>query len=76
MLKNKKIIFLVLSFILLTIIFCFASLENKNTNKKLSAKLITSVHKDLPLKFDSEQKNVILKPGEITNNKLFSRKFK
>ena len=66
MLKNKKIIFLVFSFLVLTIIFSFAFLENKkNTNKKISAKLITSVHKDLPLKFDSEQKNVILKPGEI-----------
>ena len=66
MLKNKKIIFLVLSFLVLTIIFSFTFLENKkNTNKKISAKLITSVHKDLPLKFDSEQKNVILKPGEI-----------
>ena len=66
MLKNKKIIFLVFSFIVLTIIFSFAFLENKkNTNKKISAKLITSVHKDLPLKFDSEQKNVILEPGEI-----------
>ena len=66
MLKNKKIIFLVLSFLVLTIIFSFAFLENKkNTHKKISAKLITSVHKDLPLKFDSEQKNVILKPGEI-----------
>jgi len=66
LLKNKKIIFLVLSFLVLTIIFSFAFLENKkNNNKKISAKLITSVHKDLPLKFDSEQKNVILKPGEI-----------
>ena len=29
------------------------------------AELITSVHKDLPLKFDAEEENVILKPGEI-----------
>ena len=66
MLKNKKIIFLVFSFLVLSIVFSFTFLENKkNTNKKISAKLITSVHKDLPLKFDSEQKNVILKPGEI-----------
>ena len=66
MLKNKKIIFLVFSFLVLSIVFSFTFLENKkNTNKKISAKLITSVHKDLPLKFDSEQKNVILEPGEI-----------
>ncbi len=66
MLKNKKIIFLVFSFLVLSIVFSFTFLENKkNTNKKISAKLITSVHKDLPLKFDSEQKNVLLKPGEI-----------
>tara|TARA_Y100001936_G_scaffold963_1_gene862 strand:+ start:521 stop:958 length:438 start_codon:yes stop_codon:yes gene_type:complete len=66
LLKNKKIIFLVFSFLVLSIVFSFTFLENKkNTNKKISAKLITSVHKDLPLKFDSEQKNVLLKPGEI-----------
>tara|TARA_B100000686_G_scaffold328144_1_gene387814 strand:- start:378 stop:815 length:438 start_codon:yes stop_codon:yes gene_type:complete len=66
LLKNKKIIFLVFSFLVLSIVFSFTFLENKkNTNKKISAKLITSVHKDLPLKFDSELKNVILKPGEI-----------
>ena len=66
MLKNKKIIFLVLSFLVLTIIFSFAFLENKkNTNKKISAKLITSVHKDLPLEFESDQTNIILQPGEV-----------
>jgi len=66
LLKNKKIIFLVFSFLVLTIIFSFAFLENKkNTNKKISAKLITSVHKDLPLKFESDQTNIILQPGEV-----------
>ena len=64
--KNKKIIFFVVSFLALIIIFSFIFSENKkNSNQEISAKLITSVNKNLPLKFVSEQKNVILRPGEI-----------
>ena len=66
MLKNNKIIFVVISFSALIIIFSFIFSENKkNSNQEISAKLITSVNKNLPLKFVSEQKNVILRPGEI-----------
>ena len=51
--------------------------NNNNNIQSIKTKLITNVHKDLPLNFDSEQKNVILKPGEIkTINKTFSPQFK
>ena len=66
MLKNNKIIFVAISLSALIIIFSFIFSENKkNSNQEISAKLITSVNKNLPLKFVSEQKNVILRPGEI-----------
>jgi len=66
LLKNNKIIFVAISFSVLIIIFSFIFSENKkNSNQEISAKLITSVNKNLPLKFVSEQKNVILRPGEI-----------
>ncbi len=66
MLKNNKIIFVAISFSALIIIFSLIFSENKkNSNQEISAKLITSVNKNLPLKFVSEQKNVILRPGEI-----------
>ena len=66
MLKNKKLIFITISFLALIIISLFAFFEKeKNSYQQISTKLITSVHKDLPLKFSSEEDNIILKPGEI-----------
>jgi len=66
LLKNNKIIFVAISLSALIIIFSFIFSENKkNSNQEISAKLITSVNKNLPLKFVSEQKNVILRPGQI-----------
>ena len=35
-----------------------------NITLQLPTKLITSVQKDLPLKFNAEKKNITLKPGE------------
>ena len=65
MLKYKKLIFIV-SFLVLAIITSIYFSSNKIANNQIiSAKLITSVHKDLPLKFSSEENNIILKPGEI-----------
>ena len=41
-------------------------LQNKSIEKtNIKIKLITSVHKDLPLKFESDQTNIILQPGEV-----------
>ena len=66
MLKNKKLIFILISIISLIIILPFLFFEKgKNITQKIPTKLITSVHKDLPLKFESDQTNIILQPGEV-----------
>ena len=64
--KNKKLIFILISVITLIIILPFLFFEKgKNIVKQIPTKLITSVHKDLPLKFESDQTNIILQPGEV-----------
>ena len=66
MLKHiKLIIILTISTILIFIFLIFFSINKKNSTQQISTKLITSVHKDLPLKFNAEEKNIILEPGEI-----------
>ena len=66
MLKNKKLFFISISIITLIIILYFLFVEkNVNISQQIPTKLITSVHKDLPLKFDSDQTNIILQPGEV-----------
>ena len=66
MLKHIKIIIiLTISAILIFIFLIFFSINKKNSTQQISTKLITSVHKDLPLKFNAEEKNIILEPGEI-----------
>ncbi len=66
MLKNKKLFFISISIITLIIILYFLFVEKKvNISQKIPTKLITSVHKDLPLKFESDQTNIILQPGEV-----------
>ena len=66
MLKNKKLIFILISIITLIIILPFLFFEKgKNITQQIPTKLITSVHKDLPLKFESDQTNIILQPGEV-----------
>ena len=66
MLKNKKLIFVLTSLLALIIIIFYVFLKNENENTLLiPTKLITSVHHDLPFKFDAEEKNIILKPGEV-----------
>jgi len=61
----KLIIILTISAILIFIFLIFFSINKKNSTQQISTKLITSVHKDLPLKFNAEEKNIILEPGEI-----------
>ena len=64
--KNKKLILILTSFITLIIILPFLFFEKgKNIAQQIPTKLITSVHKDLPLKFESDQTNIILQPGEV-----------
>ena len=66
MLKNKKLIFISISIIILIIALSFLFFQNeRNITQQISTKLITSVHKDLPLKFESDQTNIILQPGEV-----------
>ena len=64
--KNKKLISALVSLMIVVTITSFAFLRGENSNGGLiSTKLITSVHSDLPFKFESEKKNIILKPGEV-----------
>ena len=73
MLKDKKIIF-TLSFLALVIIVSVLFLLNKkNNNQRISAKLITSVHKDLPLEFKTDKNLIILKPGEVKTINYYVR---
>ena len=64
--KHPKKLILVLSFFLIVIfvISIFLSQENGNS-QTIKAKLITSVHKDLPFKFETEERNVLIVPGEV-----------
>ena len=69
MLKQKypnKLI-LVFSFILVIIfaISIFFSQQNDENSQAIKAKLITSVHKDLPFEFETEETNVLIVPGEV-----------
>ena len=43
----------------------FVPKENKVSKQEITAKLITSVHKDLPFEFESEEKNIVIVPGEV-----------
>ena len=63
--QNKLILYL--SFLIVTIltISILLSKENQNNSQKISAKLITSVHKDLPFKFETEENNIVIVPGEV-----------
>ena len=62
---NKSI--LVLSFLLIIIfaISIFLSQKNGRSGQAIKVKLITSVHKDLPFEFETEERNVLIVPGEV-----------
>ena len=69
MLKQKypnKLI-LLLSFLLIIIfaISIFLSQKNDKSGQVIKIKLITSVHKDLPFEFETEERNVLIVPGEV-----------
>ena len=64
--SSNKLIFFLLS--LLVIVFLtsfFFSKENKSSKQEIKVKLITSVHKDLPFQFKTEEKSVLVVPGEV-----------
>jgi len=66
LLKQNKI-FLVISLFLIIIFatFIFISRSDKDSKQEIKAKLITSVHKDLPFEFETENQYVSIKPGEV-----------
>ena len=65
--KNLNRLILIFSFVLVIIfgISAFLLKENKSNAYIISAKLITSVHKDLPFKVGAEERNVLIVPGEV-----------
>ena len=63
--KNKKLIFILISVITLIALSFFLFQNGRNITQQIPTKLITSVHKDLPLKFESDQTYIILQPGEV-----------
>ena len=65
MLKNKKLISVFISLLVIVIITSFFLRDENSNSQLIPTKLITSVHSDLPFKFETEEKNIILKPGEV-----------
>ncbi len=69
MLKQKYPNKLILAFsFLLIIIFAisiFLSKQNSGNSQTIRVKLITSVHKDLPFEFETEETSVLIVPGEV-----------
>ena len=64
--KNKKLISILISLLVVVVITSFVFLRGENSNNQsIPTKLITSVHSDLPFRFETEEKNIILKPGEV-----------
>tara|TARA_X000000368_G_scaffold417915_1_gene415750 strand:- start:2039 stop:2467 length:429 start_codon:yes stop_codon:yes gene_type:complete len=53
--------FLIIFFFIITIYYFIKVKEEVN----IDTKLITSVHKDLPFKFETEKNQIIIKPGEV-----------
>ena len=65
MLKNKKLISVFISLLVIVIITYFFLRDENSNSQLIPTKLITSVHSDLPFKFETEEKSIILKPGEV-----------
>ena len=65
--KNPNKLFLIFASLLLIIfaISIFLSKVNKGNTHTIRAKLITSVHKDLPFEFKAEDKNITISPGQV-----------
>jgi len=62
---NKQILILSFFLILIFAILIFFSKQNGGSGQVINVKLITSVHKDLPFKFETEEENIIIVPGEV-----------
>jgi len=62
---NKLILLLSFLLIIIFAISIFLSQKNDKSGQVIKIKLITSVHKDLPFEFETEERNVIIVPGEV-----------
>ena len=60
--KKVKIYFFLIIFFFIIIIYYFIKVKEE---VNIDTKLITSVHKDLPFKFETEKNQIIIKPGEV-----------
>ena len=57
--KNKKLISVLISSLVILIITSYVFFKGEISNSQLiPTKLITSVHSDLPFKFETEEKNI------------------
>ena len=63
--KKYQTIFLLISFLIIIFLISISQNRNKISNQEIKTKLITSVHKDLPFEFETEQQQIIIKPGQI-----------
>jgi len=63
--SNKLILLLSSLLIVIFLISIFIPKENKVSKQAITTKLITSVHKDLPFEFETEEKKVLIIPGEV-----------
>ena len=62
---NKLILLLSFRLIIIFAISIFLSQKNDKGGQVIKIKLITSVHKDLPFEFETEERNVLIVPGEV-----------
>ncbi len=62
---NKLTLVLSLFLIVTLVVLIFLYKENGGSAQVIKTKLITSVHKDLPFKFETEEENISIMPGEV-----------
>ena len=62
---NKPIFFFSFILIIIFLISIFVFQKDDSNAQSIKVKLITSVHKDLPFQFDTEEGNIFIVPGEI-----------
>ena len=63
--SNKLILVLSLFLIITFVVSIFLYKENGVSVQPIKVKLITSVHKDLPFQFETEEENMSIIPGEV-----------
>ena len=63
--SNKLILVLSLFLIITFVVSIFLYKENGVSVQPIKVKLITSVHKDLPFHFETEEENMSIIPGEV-----------